>query len=215
MGRDNWVCVACKAVVDSEHFVRCASCDERDACKWCAKDGKSGEHMTPFEFEKSEAHEKVRKARAKAQYAYEKACIAAEMHGKPRPAQPEQAESGSDEEEEEEEDTDDPEWYCDNCTGGGPEERIGPTVEKNDIITYLLAQQGITLETAKAKARRAKIVEEIKKEDHHAAVKALQKTADREAAKARVAVKQADVVGVRAVAGDAKAGQKRKALPST
>jgi hypothetical protein len=166
MGVDHYVCSACAEVVCEYNFTSCKSCDDESICEWCAESANTGKKMTEAEFAKVETFSK-RWARAKAAYAHEKACIAAELHGEPKPQAPPLPAQESEQEDEEGEgaDRDDKkEWYCSGCAGCR-EVKAGPNIQTDDVVAYLLEKVGIDLETAKAAARLAKIREEIVKED--------------------------------------------------
>jgi hypothetical protein len=172
MGVDYYVCSACAEVVCEYNFTSCKSCGDERICQRCAERANTGKNMTAAEFAEVEPFSK-RLARAKAAYAHEKACIAAELHGEPKPQAPPLPESESEQEEEEGEgaDRDDKkEWYCSDCAGCR-EVKAGPNIQTDDVVAYLLEKVGIDLETAKAAARRAKIMEEIAKEDSRGVVR--------------------------------------------
>ena len=99
MGVDFYVCSACAEVVCEYSFTSCKSCGDERICLWCAESANTGKNMTAAEFAEVEPFSK-RLARAKAAYAHEKACIAAELHGEPKPQAPPLPESESEQEEE-------------------------------------------------------------------------------------------------------------------
>jgi hypothetical protein len=201
MGVDYYVCSACDEVVCEYSFTSCKSCEDERICLWCAKSANTGKNMTAAEFAKVESFSK-RFARAKAAYAHEKACIAAELHGEPKPQAPPLPEEESEQEQEGEGadkgDDDKKEWYCSDCAGCR-EVEAGPKIQTDDVVAYLLEKAGIDLETAKAAARRAQIMEEIVKED------------SRRVVRKRVLRKQAPTAAAAAEEKPDQPGRKRKA----
>jgi hypothetical protein len=198
MGVDYYSCDECGECRHSDSLRECSilGCDVTVCEEDCADT--AGRMLTDAAYgglkEKFESNMK----RANDAYAHEKACILADMAGKPRPA----ALPAEDSEDEDEDEADGKTyWYCNDCTSTEVA-MVRPWASESDILQHLLQQLNTTRAAAEAEVIRGKILADIERDN----VRMAQKMA----AEAKQAEKKKKQAQEKAQAEDAKPGQKRK-----